>query len=67
MGASNTERKPDNGELERVTQKDAASRFPELVNLAGYSGKRTIITRYGEDFAVIVPIADLPRLLDPAA
>jgi prevent-host-death family protein len=43
-----------------VTQ--ARQEFPEILNLAAYAGRRTIVSRRGKDLAAIVPIADLDLL-----
>jgi prevent-host-death family protein len=44
---------------------DAKQRFSEVIRAVGHDGPQ-IITRHGEDVAVIIDIAEYRRLTDPA-
>jgi prevent-host-death family protein len=48
--------------MTRRNVSQARQEFPEILNLAAYAGKRTIVSRRGKDLAAVVPIADLHLL-----
>lgn len=52
--------------MARFTVSKAKQEFPELVERAATSGKRTIVARRGRPVAALVPIKDL-RLLERLA
>lgn len=45
---------------------EARADLPRLANLAHYTGRPTILTRYGKPWAVIAPVAALAHLADPS-
>lgn len=47
---------------ERISIDNARDTLGDLVIRAGIKEERIIITRYGEDAAALVPMADLKRL-----
>lgn len=55
MEPTETTRKP-NTEAERVPASEARDRLTELMNRACYAGERFILTRNGDDVAMIVAV-----------
>ena len=47
---------------ERVAVQDARQDFKDHLNRVEFHGERIVITRYGQDAAALVPLADLQRL-----
>jgi len=52
-------------EPERLTATEARIRLTELVNLAGFQGKRFLITMHGKPIAAIVGAAELEQEAKP--
>jgi len=57
-----TEHRP---EPERLTATEARVRLTELVNLAGFQGKRFLITMHGKPIAAIVGAEELEQEAKP--
>jgi prevent-host-death family protein len=55
----------DRPEPERLTATEARVRLTELVNLAGFQGKRFLITMHGKPIAAIVGAAELEQKEEP--
>lgn len=67
MPNGDSDRKDTTDSLPRVSATEANLRLGYLISRATYAGERTVIVRRGEPVAALVPIADLERLLEPAA
>jgi len=53
-------------ELERIPASEARDRLTELMNRARFAGERFILTRNGDDIAVIVGAQEADRLPEVA-
>ncbi|MFP8884697.1 MULTISPECIES: type II toxin-antitoxin system Phd/YefM family antitoxin [Streptomyces] len=52
------------GRIPLVPLAEARADLPKLANLAHYTGRPTILTRYGKPWAVIAPVSALAHLAD---
>ena len=54
-------------EIERVPATDARDRLTELMNRARFADEAFVLTRNGEDIALVIGAQNIDRVLNPAA